>query len=98
MSKEEGHILLGMLLCWLLNIVQLGIAAVLLTTGERTLPTVFILVGAIGLLQFVYVIPIWRLFRNRGKSMTARGLLIAASITALLNAACWGGAVGRLHF
>ena len=59
-----------MLLCWLLNIVQLGIAALLLAAGERTLPTVFILAGAIGLVQFVYVVPIWRLFRHRGKMMT----------------------------
>src|SRR5690349_2339869 len=98
MSKEEGHVLLGMLLCWLLNIVQLGIAALLLATGERTLPTVFILVGTIGLLQFVYVVPIWRLFKQRGKVMTARGLPIAASVTVLLNAACWGAATSKFHF
>ena len=86
---------MGLLMCWLLNIAHLGIAALLLFTGERTLPTVFILAGAIGLLQLAYVIPIWRLLRQRGKIMTARGLVIAASITALLNATCWGSVLFR---
>jgi hypothetical protein len=90
MSKGEGNIILGMLMCWAFNIVHLGIGVLILMTGQRTLATALILILGIGLLQIAYVIPVYRLLRKRGKPMTARGLVIAASITALLNATCWG--------
>lgn len=44
----------------------------------------------IGLGQLVYVVPMYLHFRKTGRKRTATGLIIAASITALLNAACWG--------
>jgi hypothetical protein len=90
MAKGEGNIVVGMLLCWLLNAVHLGIAAALLYRGESRLPQLFILVGAMGLLQLVYVVPIYRLLKRHGKDSTAKGLVIAAAITALLNAGGWG--------
>jgi hypothetical protein len=90
MAKGEGNIVVGMLLCWLLNAVHLGIAAALLYRGESRLPHLFILVGAMGLLQLVYVVPIYRLLKRHGKDSTAKGLVIAAAITALLNAGGWG--------
>jgi hypothetical protein len=35
--------------------------------------------------QVGYVVPIWRLLRRRAKARTARGLLLAAALTALMN-------------
>ena len=80
---------LGIVVCWLLNVVHLGIAYFIFVQSERMLSAVFILVGAIGLLQVGYIAPLWYLFRSRGKRRMARGLLIAATITLLVNAVFW---------
>ena len=85
--KDEGTIVHGMIVCWLLNVAHLGIAYLLFAHGERTLPTVFALVGAIGLLQVGYGAPLWYFLRRQGKRRIAKGLVIAATITLLVNAA-----------
>ena len=95
MAEGEGNIVVGMLLCWLLNVVHLGVAAALLYRGESLLPQLFILVGALGVLQLVYVVPIYRWLKRQGRNSTAKGLAIAAAVTALMNAVGWG--VVRLY-
>ena len=75
-----------MAICWLLNVAQLGVGWLLLVADVRMLPAYYVLVGAIGMVQVGYVVPIWRLLVRRGQLSTARGLLIAAGITILLNA------------
>ena len=92
--NDHGHLVWGMLVGWLLNLVHLGIAYLLFAYGERTLPTVFVLVGAIGLLQIGYVAPIWFVLRRRGRRRMAKGLFIAAVITALINA----GFIAMIYF
>jgi hypothetical protein len=84
-SVGTDSIVAGWAICWLLNIAQLGIGWLVLVAGERTLPAGYVLTGAIGVVQVGYVVPIWRLLRRRGKARTARGLLIAAAVTAALN-------------
>jgi hypothetical protein len=74
-----------MAICWLLNIAQLGIGWLLLVADVRMLPAYYVLTGAIGVLQVGYVVPIWRLLRRKGKPRTAKGFLLAAGITALMN-------------
>jgi ABC-type glycerol-3-phosphate transport system permease component len=49
------------------------------------LPLVFM-----GLSQLVYMIPAILIFRRRGATETAKGLIVGASITFLLNATCNG--------
>ncbi len=44
----------------------------------------------IGLSQLVYMMPAILIFRRRGNTETAKGLVIGASLTFLLNAACNG--------
>ena len=85
MNEGRGSIIAGLAICWLLNIAQLGIGWLLLVADERTLPAVYVLIGAIGLSQVGYVVPIWRLLLRRGQSRTARGFFIAAGITAAAN-------------
>ena len=63
---------LGVLLFILLLLVTRSRAAVLLT----------------GVIQLAYIIPLFIHFRKRGKSDAGAGLVVAASILALLNAAC----------
>lgn len=86
---DQGSLLLGMIVGWLLNVVHLGIAYFVFVEIERMLSSVFVLVGAIGLLQVGYIAPLWYLFRRRGKRRMARGLLIASTITLLVNAVFW---------
>ncbi|MGZ4899474.1 MAG: hypothetical protein ACXV8X_07420 [Candidatus Angelobacter sp.] len=86
MDQGRGSIVAGMAICWLLNVAQLGVGWLLLVADVRMLPGYYVLVGAIGLVQVGYVVPIWRLLRRKGKPRTARGMMIAAALTALLNA------------
>src|ERR1700761_8293368 len=85
MNDGQGRTITGFAICWLLNIAQLGIGWLLLVADERLLSTVYVLIGAIGLVQLGYVVPIWRLLVLKGKPRTAKGILIAAGITATLN-------------
>ncbi len=78
-------VFLGMLLCWLLNIVQLGIAFLLLSRSEKLLPAVYTLTVALGLVQIGYVVPLWRYLRRINKRDVASGLIIAAIITMCIN-------------
>jgi hypothetical protein len=80
------HVFFGMLLCWLLNMVQLGIAFVLLSSSEKLLPAVYTMSFALGLVQIGYVVPLWRLLVRNERLWVARGLLIGAGITLVVNA------------
>jgi hypothetical protein len=90
----------GMLICWLLNLVQLGIAFVLLSSSEKTLPAVYVLSAGLGLVQFGYVIPIWRILSRKGKRYAGYGLLTAACSslisTAVIDYYLFGNAM--FHF
>lgn len=86
---DPGSVFLGIVVCWLLNLVHLGIAYFIFVESERMLPAVFVLVGAIGLLQMGYIAPLWYFFRSRGKRRMAKGLLFASTITLLVNAVFW---------
>jgi hypothetical protein len=85
MRERRGSILSGMAICWLLNVAQLGVGWLLLVADVRMLAAYYVVVGAIGLVQVGYVVPLWRLLRRKGKPRTARGLLLAAALTALTN-------------
>ena len=98
MNRGQGSVVLGILLCWLLNLVQIGIAMLLLAAGERDIPSVYVLLAGLGLVQIAYVVPIYRLLRRKGKPRAATGLIIAASISALLTAACDWAAFGPIFF
>jgi hypothetical protein len=75
----------GMLLCWLLNMVQLGITFVLLSSSEKLLPAVYTMSVALGLVQIGYVVPLWRYLRRKGRRDVAMGVIIAAAITLCVN-------------
>lgn len=85
MKRGEGSMVAGFAICWLLNIAQLGVGWLLLVANDRLLSTVYVLIGAIGLVQVGYVAPIWRVLRRKRMPRAATGLLIAAGITLLAN-------------
>jgi hypothetical protein len=86
MDQDRGSIGAGMAIGWLLNIAQLGVGWLLVIADVRMLPTYYVLVGAIGAVQVGYIFPLWRLLQQKGKPRTAKGLLLAAALTALMNA------------
>lgn len=97
MNDGKGSFIAGLAICWLLNVTQLGIGWLLLVADVRMLPAYYVLMGAIGVVQVGYVVPIWRLLLRKGKPRAAKGLLIAAGITALLNVAVVWSAISRLR-
>lgn len=52
----------------------------------------------IGLTQLLYVVPLYLYFRKTSQKNTAKGLVIGASIVALLNVTCWGVAMSSMRF
>ncbi|HKT52099.1 MAG TPA: hypothetical protein VJV96_17485 [Candidatus Angelobacter sp.] len=75
----------GMLVCWLLNVVQLGIAFFLLASSEKSLASVYVLTLALWLVQFGYVVPIYRILKRKRRPYAAHGLLTAACISAVIT-------------
>jgi hypothetical protein len=49
-----------------------------------------VLLMGVGIVQAVYIVPAYIMAKNRGEMQIAKGLLIAAGLTFLLNATCWG--------
>lgn len=99
--KDEGSVGTGVSMGLGLNVglfVLLLIAGGALLDFAQSLSVVFFgAAGGIGLTQLAYVIPMYLRYRKTGLKKTATGLVIAASITALLNASCWG-VVSNMRF
>ncbi len=87
LPRKIGLTILGMLICWALNVAQLGISFwIFVLAGERFLAPFYLLTGGIGLLQIAYVVPLYRLLRRKNLPDAARGLALAACLTALISA------------
>src|SRR4051794_13976959 len=83
--QDKGSVSRGLGFTMLLHLLQIPIGLVL-----AIVPSIFSLLAVffIGLSQCVYMIPAYIYFRKNGETETAKGLLIGASITFLLNATC----------
>ena len=68
--------------------VNVGAVIVCLITAAAIVGVLLLL--GIGLVQAAWIIPMILRFRKRGKTETAKGVMIAAAITFLLNAGCYG--------
>jgi hypothetical protein len=44
----------------------------------------------IGVAQLLWMLPAYVVYRRRGETETAKGLLIVTGLVFLLNASCWG--------
>ena len=92
-EPSKGSIWAGLGLTLLFHFVVLVSLLFILGTivsGERGLELGILPVKYIGLSQLVYMIPAIWIARRKGETETAKGLIIGASITFLLNAACNG--------
>jgi len=92
-ERSRGSIWSGLGLTLLFHFVTqvptifiLGVAL----RGERAITLTFLPLMFIGLSQLAYVIPAILVARRKGESETSKGLIIGASLTFLLNAACTG--------
>jgi ABC-type glycerol-3-phosphate transport system permease component len=92
-SPSRGSILQGLLLCWGMNFVQvlLGCSVAWIEAerpgGSNTVVYIAVAMAlSAGLLQLLYLIPLWRVLKTNGKTQTIKGVIIAACVTALLNA------------
>jgi hypothetical protein len=86
MTNQKANLVLGLAICWGCNIAHLALGWFLVFP----LPRVgVVVIGGIGVLQLAYVIPLCLHFKKEGETNVIKGLIIAASITALLNVGCW---------
>ena len=93
-SEYQGHIGVGLLYGFgatCLYAIAVGLLSWLLSR-LHFLNVEFILgsVLFVGAVQLLYVVPLFLYLRRADRPRTATGLVIAASIVALLNASCWG--------
>jgi len=84
-QPDRGSILKGFGIAAAVNVgaVIIGVITIAAVIG------IFLLLG-IGLIQAAWIIPLILHFRKMGKPETAKGIIIAAAITFLLNAGCYG--------
>lgn len=83
--EDKGSVALGIFLAIALHVIVAGGSSILLFG---------IPIFAIGLVQLVYIIPAALHFNAKGKTRTMQGLWLAAVVTFLLNAACYGYFIG----
>src|SRR5690349_512981 len=83
--SDPGSLVRGISLGSLINVGMLLIGCV-------TIPLIIgvAVVAGFGVLQFAWITPVYMRFRWRGETETAKGLLVAAGVTVLLSAGCWG--------
>jgi hypothetical protein len=81
-AADDGSIARGFLVAALWSAFFLLTAAAL-PRGEYVVLTC-------GLSQLIWLVPVWIAYRKKGQTESAKGVILAAAITFLLNSACWG--------
>ena len=87
------QVFLGFLLGLALNVAVIWIG--FLISSQLPYNATLDRIGSYGLVligasQLLWQVPAIVLLRRRGNKVLALGMILAAAITALLNAACWG--------
>lgn len=81
---QKGTLLSGVFVAGIANLIALAIAAAMLYVPRIGGP----LLAWFGLLQWVWIIPLYLKCRRAGETETAKGILLGGGITFLLSAAC----------
>jgi hypothetical protein len=96
--RGPGSIFGGTLFGFALNIggiiASIAIATAMMGILEVLSVPFFAVAAGIGLGQFLWIVPLYLRSKRTGATETAKGLVIAAAITFLLNAGCWGLIMG----
>lgn len=90
LPEDRGSVGGGFGLGIFLNVVQGGLSWLLLALLNGGLNALVISLSAWGLIQLIYMVPIYIYLRRTKRTDTAKGLLITASLVLLINASCWG--------
>lgn len=89
--QKPGRVAAGFWLGIGLNLLQ-GLLFWLVcanVSGDSQLMVLIVGLGGFGLVQLVFMIPVYIFLRVQHKSETAKGLLIEASLVLLANVSCW---------
>ena len=78
--ESKGSVSWGVRQVVLLHVLQLPVAAM----------SIGLSLAVMSVSQLIYVIPALIIARRKGHEDTVKGIIIAASVTALLNIACTG--------
>ena len=92
-EQSKGSIWVGLALTLGLHVLVQGLTLFIIgavVRGEQGLILAFLPLMYIGVSQLVYIIPAILIARRKGDTEIAKGLIIGASLTFLLNAACSG--------
>jgi hypothetical protein len=73
-----------------LHLILAAILSLIFVIQGATEGGIYAPLSLIGITQWVYIIPVVVIVRGKGRAELAKGLLIGAAITFLLNAACAG--------
>jgi hypothetical protein len=84
-AEGSNEILKGLGIVWLWNLGHLAISGITFTIGVG-----IVLFGGFAIIQLAYVIPLISRARKNGLHDRAKGMIIGASVSALLSAACYG--------
>lgn len=89
---KKTEILRGMTITVCLHVLQIFLYAGLAIFGEQggLLPDTFIVIIGFGIIQAVYVIPAMIIMAVKRRPFAVVGIVVAAGITLLLQAAIWG--------
>lgn len=96
-SIKEGSVAQGIVITVALNLLQVVLIGLISSQfaggggSERELTIFVVGLSCAGLIQLIYIVPLYFYFKRKEKTETAKGLVIAASVVILINVACWGG-------
>jgi hypothetical protein len=88
--ENRGSVAGGFGLGIFLNAAQGGLLFLILSLSHRGLTALIVGLGWWGLIQLIYIVPIYIYLRRTKRTDTAKGLLIAAALVLLVNVSCWG--------
>jgi len=86
-SSQEGDVWTGLAIGLSINILVFGFGVIFMAMSGAYALEPFL--AAIGLTQLIYIVPMILVARSAGRVGRVKGLIIATSITLILNAACW---------
>lgn len=87
-AKAKGNIWYGVGICAVWTLLAYPIAVAVASYLSPDFAPLMIV--AVGVFQFLYIIPLAIYFWRCGKTATLQGVLIGAGITFLINGGCWG--------
>ena len=82
---NEGRLVKGFAIAAVINIGAAIAAVLTIAVGIGA-----VIVFGIGAVQALWIGPLYAVYRSKRETETAKGILLAAGFTFLLNAGCWG--------